>query len=34
MALAVGFPVAYNIAKIARQRSRAALFLMCLIQSG
>ena len=31
MALLVGFPVAYYIAKIARRRSRAALFLMCLI---
>ena len=31
MALAVGFPVAYYIAKIAHRRSRAALFLMCLI---
>ena len=31
MALAVGFPVAYYIAKIAQRRSRAALFLMCLI---
>lgn len=31
LALAIGFPVAYYIAKIARDRSRAALFLMCLI---
>ncbi len=31
LALVVGFPVAYYIAKIARQRSRAALFLLCLI---
>ena len=31
LALIVGFPVAYYIAKIARQKSRAALFLMCLI---
>lgn len=31
LALALGFPVAYYIAKIARERSRAALFLMCLI---
>jgi spermidine/putrescine transport system permease protein len=31
LALFLGFPVAYYIAKIARQRSRAALFLMCLI---
>jgi spermidine/putrescine transport system permease protein len=31
MALAVGFPVAYYIAKVARQRSRAALLLLCLI---
>lgn len=31
LALAIGFPVAYYIAKIARERSRAALFLMCLI---
>lgn len=31
LALVVGFPVAYYIAKIARQKSRAALFLMCLI---
>jgi spermidine/putrescine transport system permease protein len=29
--LMVGFPVAYYIAKIASRRSRAALFLMCLI---
>ncbi|TCD15402.1 ABC transporter permease [Oricola cellulosilytica] len=31
LALLVGFPVAYYIAKIAQQRSRAALFLLCLI---
>ncbi|WP_112311259.1 ABC transporter permease [Pseudogemmobacter bohemicus] len=31
LALLIGFPVAWYIAKIARQRSRAALFLMCLI---
>ncbi len=31
LALLVGFPVAYYIAKIARRRSRAALFLLCLI---
>jgi spermidine/putrescine transport system permease protein len=31
LALALGFPVAYYIAKIARERSRASLFLMCLI---
>lgn len=31
LALLIGFPVAYYIAKIARQRSRAALFLLCLI---
>ncbi|WP_283176641.1 ABC transporter permease [Gemmobacter sp. 24YEA27] len=31
LALFIGFPVAWYIAKIARQRSRAALFLMCLI---
>lgn len=31
MALLVGFPVAWYIAKIARHKSRAALFLMCLI---
>lgn len=31
LALIVGFPVAYYIAKVARQRSRAGLFLMCLI---
>ena len=31
LALVAGFPVAYYIAKIARERSRAALFLMCLI---
>lgn len=31
LALVIGFPVAYYIAKIARERSRAALFLMCLI---
>lgn len=31
LALILGFPVAYYIAKMARERSRAALFLMCLI---
>ena len=31
LALLIGFPVAYYIAKIAQKRSRAALFLMCLI---
>jgi spermidine/putrescine transport system permease protein len=31
LALLIGFPIAYYIAKIARQRSRAALFLLCLI---
>ncbi|PZO77955.1 MAG: ABC transporter permease [Mesorhizobium amorphae] len=31
LALLVGFPVAYYIAKIARDRSKAGLLLMCLI---
>ncbi|MGR3792747.1 ABC transporter permease [Vannielia sp. SX4] len=31
LALVIGFPIAWYIAKIARDRSRAALFLMCLI---
>ena len=31
LALLIGFPIAYYIAKIAKERSRAALFLMCLI---
>lgn len=31
LTLLVGFPVAYYIAKIARGRSRAGLFLLCLI---
>ena len=31
MALIIGFPVAYYIAKVARRRSRTALFLLCLI---
>ncbi|WP_371747174.1 ABC transporter permease [Acuticoccus sp. I52.16.1] len=31
LALVIGFPVAYYIAKVAKERSRAALFLMCLI---
>ncbi|MFV0361028.1 ABC transporter permease [Tropicimonas sp.] len=31
LALLIGFPVAYYIAKIAGPRSRGALFLMCLI---
>jgi spermidine/putrescine transport system permease protein len=31
LALCVGFPVAYYIAKIARDRSRAGLLLLCLI---
>lgn len=31
LSLLVGFPVAYYIAKIARSRSRAGLFLLCLI---
>ncbi|RAI02341.1 ABC transporter permease [Acuticoccus sediminis] len=30
-ALVIGFPVAYYIAKVAGERSRATLFLMCLI---
>jgi spermidine/putrescine transport system permease protein len=31
LTLIIGFPVAYYIAKIARQRARGALFLLCLI---
>lgn len=31
LALLIGFPVAYYIAKIAKKRSRAGLFLLCLI---
>lgn len=31
LALLVGFPVAYYIAKIAKRRNRAALFLLCLV---
>ncbi|WP_108662212.1 ABC transporter permease [Acuticoccus kandeliae] len=31
LALVAGFPVAYYIAKIAKERGRMALFLMCLI---
>lgn len=31
LALLLGFPIAYYIAKIARRQSRAALFLMCLV---
>ncbi len=31
LALVIGFPIAYYIAKIAGRRSRGALFLMCLI---
>lgn len=31
LALVVGFPVAYYIAKVARRRTRAALFLLCLV---
>lgn len=31
LALLIGFPIAYYIAKIAKPRSRAALFLLCLI---
>lgn len=31
LALIVGFPVAWYIAKVARRRSRGALFLLCLI---
>ena len=31
LALCIGFPVAYYIAKIARRRSRTALFLLCLV---
>ena len=31
LALAIGFPVAYYIAKIASPRSRGAMFLLCLI---
>ncbi len=31
LALIMGFPIAYYIAKIAKQRARGALFLLCLI---
>ena len=31
LALLIGFPIAYYIAKIAGKRSRGALFLLCLI---
>src|SRR3546814_19284635 len=31
LALLIGFPIAYYIAKIAGPRSRGALFLVCLI---
>jgi spermidine/putrescine transport system permease protein len=31
LALLVGFPVAYYIAKVARRRTRAGLFLLCLV---
>lgn len=31
LALFIGFPVAYYIAKVARRRARGALFLLCLI---
>ena len=31
LALLIGFPIAYYIAKIAGRRSRGALFLLCLI---
>jgi len=31
LTLFIGFPVAYYIAKVARRRSRAGLFLLCLI---
>lgn len=31
LSLIMGFPIAYYIAKIAKERSRAGLFLMCLI---
>lgn len=31
LALFIGFPVSYYIAKVARRRSRAGLFLLCLI---
>ncbi len=31
LALIIGFPIAYYIAKVAGKRSRGALFLMCLI---
>jgi spermidine/putrescine transport system permease protein len=31
LTLFIGFPIAYYIAKVAGQRSRAALFLLCLI---
>ncbi len=31
LALLAGFPVAYYIAKVARKRAKAALFLLCLI---
>lgn len=31
LALVIGFPVAYYIAKVANRRSRAGLFLLCLV---
>ena len=31
LALLIGFPVAYYIAKVARKRSKGALFLLCLL---
>jgi spermidine/putrescine transport system permease protein len=31
LTLVIGFPIAYYIAKVARRRSKAALFLLCLV---
>lgn len=31
LTLLIGFPIAYYIAKVARKRSKAALFLLCLV---
>ena len=31
LTLLIGFPIAYYIAKVARRRSKAALFLLCLV---
>ena len=31
LTLLIGFPIAYSIAKVARRRSKAALFLLCLV---